>query len=166
VLPWVGIAPPYHFTENVAQIGNWLVPAVVLGSGIALHALVTKRLPLCLAWFGGFLAQAFLRAWVFNLSLLPLLVPISGVAFILFTLYMIPDPATTPLALKRQVIFGLTVATAYGSLQCLHVVYGLFFSLVLVCGLRGILICLIGCQARIRRAGPVAAPHPIYVARQ
>ena len=25
LMPWVGIAPPYHFTENVVGIWNWII---------------------------------------------------------------------------------------------------------------------------------------------
>jgi enediyne biosynthesis protein E5 len=137
VLPWVGLAPPYHFTENVADMGNWLVPATVLATGITLHAVVTKRLPLCLAWLIGFVGQALTRAWWSGDTALPFLVPMTGAAFILFTLYMLPDPATTPLNAKRQVVFGVAVAATYAACQVFHIVYGLFFSLLTVCALRG-----------------------------
>jgi len=61
----------------------------------------------------------------------------TSAAFILFTLYMIPDPATTPLEWKRQVAFGLAVAALYGVLITSHIVFGLFFALVGVCLMRG-----------------------------
>ena len=38
--------------------------------------------------------------------------------------------------------FGLSVATAYGALMALHVVFGLFFSLLIVCGVRGTALAL------------------------
>lgn len=66
----------------------------------------------------------------------------TSAAFIIFTLYMIPDPATTPLKREQQILFGLAVAAVYGLLQALHVVYGLFFALVIVCGLRGLFLWL------------------------
>src|SRR4029079_5227575 len=66
------------------------------------------------------------------------LMPMTSAAFIIFTLYMIPDPATTPLHPKRQVFFGFSVAIVYGTLQMLHVVFGLFFALLIVCAIRGL----------------------------
>jgi hypothetical protein len=51
---------------------------------------------------------------------------------------MIPDPATTPLKAWRQVLFGLGVATVCGIIQVLHLVFGLFFALLIVCAIRGI----------------------------
>jgi len=51
---------------------------------------------------------------------------------------MIPDPATTPLAPRRQVLFGLAIAALYGMLFVLHVVFGLFIALASVSLCRGI----------------------------
>jgi len=39
--------------------------------------------------------------------------PMTSAAFIVFTLYMIPDPATTPLKPARQALFGFSVAMVY-----------------------------------------------------
>src|SRR5882762_1920545 len=64
--------------------------------------------------------------------------PMTGAAFILFTLYMIPDPATTPLKPARQVLFGFSVAVVYATLQLLHLLFGLFFALLTVCAIRGL----------------------------
>ncbi len=147
--PWIGLAPPYHFTENVTGIWHWVIPGFVLVTGIIIHALFTGRLPLCLAWIGGFLAQAFIRVWWFDLPWQVPLVPMTSAAFILFTLYMIPDPATTPLEPRRQVIFGLSVAAVYGLLLVEHIVFGLFLALFLVCALRGLTLIL---AAQWRRA--------------
>src|SRR5262249_48066853 len=77
LLPWVGVAPPYHFTENVAGWGNWLVPGLILLTGILLHAIITKRLPVCVAWLLAFAGQALIRSWWLNMPLLPLLVPVT-----------------------------------------------------------------------------------------
>ena len=30
LFPWVGIAPPYHFSENLQGIGSWILPAVIV----------------------------------------------------------------------------------------------------------------------------------------
>lgn len=137
MFPWIGLAPPYQFTENVTGIWHWIIPGAVLFTGIIIHALFTGRLPLCLAWIGGFLAQAFVRSWYFDIPWMVPLIPMTSAAFILFTLYMIPDPATTPLNKWRQVLFGLSVAAVYGVLLVNHVVFGLFIALLLVCGIRG-----------------------------
>lgn len=136
--PWVSIAPPYHFMANATGAWNWIVPAIILASGIGVHGLATGRLPLVTAWIIGFLTQAFLRHLVLGVPLASPLIPMTSSAFIIFTLYMIPDPATTPFERKAQIAFGLAVAIVYGFIQVSHQVYGLFGALVLVSMTRGI----------------------------
>lgn len=138
LMPWVGLAPPYQFTENITGIWDWVLPGIVLFSGIIVHALFTGRLPLVMAWIGGFVLQALLRSWYFDIPWQVPLIPMTSAAFILFTLYMIPDPATTPINRHRQIMFGLAVATVYAILQITHIVFGLFLALILVCGARGV----------------------------
>jgi Na+-translocating ferredoxin:NAD+ oxidoreductase RnfD subunit len=136
----VGLTPPYQFTENISGLWDWGVPIFVLMSGIVMHARFTGRFPLVAAWIAGFLAQGQLRAYLFDIPWMVPILPMTSAAFIIFTLYMIPDPATTPIKPRHQVAFGLAVAAVYGVLQALHVVFGLFFALILVCAVRGILL--------------------------
>ncbi len=138
--PWVGIAQPYMFTENLSGIGDWILPAIIVTSGSFLNAKLTLRMPLILAWLGGFVLQAAVRHFLFGNLFLPSLNPMTGVAFLLFTFYMVTDPATTPSSLRGQVVFGFSVAAGYGILMALHVVFGLFFSLTSVCVVRGALL--------------------------
>jgi hypothetical protein len=136
----VGIAPPYHFTENLTGAGDWILPAVIVVSGSVLNARFTHRLPLIAAWLSGFVIQAGVRSVLLGAPLTAALLPMTGVAFILFTFYMVTDPATTPSEPRAQVAFGVAVAVAYGLLVVGHVVFGLFFGLAAVCGLRGLLM--------------------------
>lgn len=136
--PWVGIAPPYMFTEALGPLGDWALPAVIITSGSLLNALFTRRLPLVASWLVGFFLQASLRHLVLGSPLAAALMPMSGIAFLLFTFYMITDPATTPARARDQVFFGLSVAAAYGVLLTFHVVFGLFFGLTLVCAGRAL----------------------------
>jgi hypothetical protein len=138
LFPDVGFAPPYHFTENITGLWDWGVPLIVLISGVIIHALFTGRLPLVAAWIGGFILQGIVRAAIFGVPLFVPLMPMTSAAFIIFTLYMIPDPATTPLKPARQALFGFAVAAVYGILQSLHLVFGLFFALLAVCAIRGL----------------------------
>ncbi len=156
LFPEVGFAPPYHFTSNLNGIGYLALPLIVLVSGIIIHALFTGRLPLCLAWVGGFIVQGLLRSWWFGTPWIPPLVPMTSAAFILFTLYMIPDPATTPIKPLRQAAFGFSTAVAYGLLQVAHVVFGLFLALVIVSALRGMGLYLIAAI----QAGQAALAKP------
>lgn len=153
LLPAVGLAPPYHFTENVTGIWDWVVPGVILFTGILVHAVSTGRLPLILAWLGGFVVQALLRSHYFGTPMLAPIAPMTSVGFILFTLYMLPDPGTTPLKTRAQVLFGLAVAAVYGLIQVNHVLFGLVLSLTLVCGLRGLWLIAVA-----RLAQPIPRP--------
>jgi hypothetical protein len=138
VFSWVSIAPPYQFTENMTGAGDWILPAVIVCTGTFLNARFTHRLPLIAAWIGGFVAQAALRSLFFDTPFEAALVPMTGVAFILYTFYMVTDPATTPAGRREQIAFGLSVAAVYGLLIVTHVVFGLFFALTIVCTFRGL----------------------------
>jgi hypothetical protein len=134
---WVGISPPYHFTENIVGAGDWILPGVIICSGTFLNARFTRRLPLIGAWLSCFALQALLRHWLLGAQLEAALLPMTGVAFILYTFYMVTDPATTPSGTRSQIIFGAAVAIAYGVLVICHVVFALFFALLIVCAARG-----------------------------
>jgi enediyne biosynthesis protein E5 len=135
---WVGIAPPYQFTESLGAAGDWILPAIIVVSGTFLNARFTRKLPLIAAWLGGFALQAIIRSLLCATSLLAALGPMTGVAFILFTFYMVTDPATSPSHHKGQILFGISVAAAYAMLVMMHVVFGLFFGLTIVCAVRGL----------------------------
>jgi hypothetical protein len=149
LFPWVGIAPPYHFTNNVSGGVDWLLPLGVLMLGSMLNAKLTGRVPLILAWLGGFVAQAVVRWLVFDHALVGALLPMTGLAFILFTNYMITDPGTTPSRTRNQICFGLTAAAVYSVLVLSGISFGLFFALVITCGLRALVLL----YTRFRPAG-------------
>jgi len=164
LFPWVGIAPPYHFTENLSGLGDWIVPGLLVASGTLLNVNLTKKGPLILGWLGGFAGQAVLRNLLFGTPLIAALLPMTGVAFLLFTFYMITDPGTTPFKPRNQVTFGVAVAAVYGLLVTVHVVFGLFFALTIVSTLRG--LCLYSPAFAERRARSKAeVPAPAVVER-
>lgn len=134
LFPSVGMLAPYMFTENYGYPVDFIVPAVVLLAGTMLNAQLTGRMPLILAWVGGFAAQAVLRGVLQpDMAVLGELSAVTGTAFILYTNYMITDPGTTPVSRRSQVGFGLATAAVYALLIDLHVVYAIFWSLTLVC---------------------------------
>lgn len=136
VFTWVSISPPYHFTENLDRIGDWLLPAIIVVTGSFLNARFTRRLPLIAAWLIGFVAQAAIRSAIFETPLVAGLLPMTGLPFVLYTFYMVTDPATTPFRTRSQIAFGAGVAMVYGVLLVTHIVFGLFFALTIVCTLR------------------------------
>ena len=126
-------------------------------SGTFLNTRYTKRLPLIAAWVGVFVLQAVVRWALFDAALLPALAPATGVAFVLFTFYMVTDPPTTPSGTRAQILFGGSVAALYGVLLAVHVVFGFFFALAIVCTVRGASIAL-------RRVVTVETPDVVAAA--
>ena len=138
LFPSIGVAPPYHFTENLTGMWHWALPGFVLATGIIVHGLFTGRLTLVLTWLVAFIIQGQLRSWYFGTSWIVPLTPMTSAAFMVFTLYMIPDPATTPVKPLRQALFAIAIAAVYGVLLVEHMVYGLFIALAIVCAMRGV----------------------------
>ena len=147
--PWVGIAPPYQFTEALSGAGDWLLPGLIIVTGSLMNARFTRRWPLIIAWLSGFVAQAILRSVVFGTPTVAGLLPMTGMAFLLYTFYMVTDPATTPSAPRAQVAFGLAVAATYGCLMLFHVVFGLFFALTIVCTVRALILYGVALNSRL-----------------
>ncbi|MFD4673332.1 enediyne biosynthesis protein UnbU [Lentzea sp. NPDC058450] len=137
LFPWVGIAPPYHFTNEPTGAIDWILPLAILGAGTMINAKLTGKLPLIMGWVGGFALQAFLRWAIFDHAFLAALLPMTGLAFVIFTNYMITDPGSTPVSKRNQALFGVATAFTYGILVLNGVVFGFFFALVIVCILRG-----------------------------
>jgi Na+-translocating ferredoxin:NAD+ oxidoreductase RnfD subunit len=161
LFPWVGIAPPYHFTENLVGAGSWILPGIMVISGTFLNAKFTHKLPLIGTWLGCFALQALVRSWLFGTPVAAAWLPMTGVAFLLYTFYMVTDPATSPSSPRGQMVFGAAVACAYAVLMLAHVVFGLFFALTIVCALRGAILYWESRQAQPRRVQPM--PEPVEV---
>jgi hypothetical protein len=137
LFPSVGIAPPYQFTENISGALDWLLPLIVICTGSYLNTRATGRVPLILAWLAAFAAQAVMRGLVHDTPVLAGLAPMTGFAFILFTFYMITDPATSPSRPAAQIAFGCAVAALYALFMEVHVVFGQFYALTIVTACRG-----------------------------
>ncbi|WP_282685245.1 MULTISPECIES: enediyne biosynthesis protein [unclassified Streptomyces] len=135
---WISIAPPYQFTENANTFLRVGIPLVIATAGTVINAMLTKRIPLIVGWLGAFVIQAVVRHFVWDVAIWSALGPMSGVAFVLFTNYMITDPGTTPSKGRNQFMFGASVAMVYGLLMVFNVVYTLFFATTIVCAVRGI----------------------------
>jgi enediyne biosynthesis protein E5 len=150
LFPSIGVAPPYHFTENLTGMWHWALPGFVLATGLIVHGLFTGRLILVLTWLVAFVIQGQLRSWYFGTSWIVPLTPMTSAAFMVFTLYMIPDPATTPVKPLRQVLFGIAIAAVYGVLLVVHMVYCLFIGLAIVCAMRGVSLYALAAWQSIR----------------
>jgi hypothetical protein len=135
---WASIAPPYEFTENANFYFRIMIPLILATSGTVINAMLTRKMPLLLGWMGAFAIQAFVRHWLWHVALYSALGVMTGVAFVLFTNYMISDPGTTPFKPRPQFMFGSACAVVYGILMLFNVVYTLFFAITIVCALRGL----------------------------
>lgn len=156
LFPTVGIAPPYQFTENTSGIVDWILPLIIICSGSYLNIKATGRMPLIIAWVSAFAMQATIRSAINGTPLMAAWLPMTGFAFILFTFYMITDPATSPSRMSSQIVFAAAVAAFYGLLMELHVVFGLFYALTIVTGARGCWILLTGLRRTAERAPPTS----------
>lgn len=158
IFPWVSIAPPYHFTEYLSGIGDWVVPAAILVFGTMLNAKLTRRMWVVVGWVGVFALQAVIRGVVFDTAIPSALAVMTGVAFVLFTNYMITDPGTTPSRPLSQFAFGGGTAALYGLLTGLHVAYGIFLALAAVCLIRGGFLWALEISRRVRQSEEGAEP--------
>ncbi|HEX8082042.1 MAG TPA: enediyne biosynthesis protein UnbU [Jatrophihabitans sp.] len=158
---WVSIAPPYQFTENANTFFRIMIPFIIIISGTVLNAMLTRKVPLIVGWLGGYAIQSFVRAGIWDVALFSALSSMTGVAFVLFTNYMITDPGTTPMKARAQFMFGSAVAVVYGVMMELNITYTLFFALVVVCLIRGFGWWGVSLLQRMRsRSAPDAAtPH-------
>jgi hypothetical protein len=136
--PWVNMVPPYHFTENVSGTFKLFIPMLILTSGTVLNAVLTKKVMLIMGWVGAFVIQALVRWALFDVAVLSALAVMTGVAFVLFTNYMITDPGTSPFGGRPQFVFGASVGVVYGVLMSFNIVYTLFFAVTIVCLVRGV----------------------------
>ncbi|GAA0975589.1 hypothetical protein GCM10009555_033730 [Acrocarpospora macrocephala] len=137
VFPWASIAPPYHFTEHITGALDWLLPLGIVMAGTMINAMLTGRTYLIMAWLGGFALQALVRGVLLDVNILGGLATMTGVAFVLFTNYMITDPGTSPSKPGAQIAFGGGVALTYGVLTGMSIPYGIFFATAIVCLVRG-----------------------------
>lgn len=137
---WISIAPPYHFTEHVNDLISWIIVAVILISGTVLNSMLTGRMWLIAGWLSFFVIQAVVRGWLFDTSIPAALAMGTGVAFVLFTNYMVTDPGTSPSKPFAQFAFGAGIAIVYGFLMVAHIAYGLFFATAIVCLIRGLFL--------------------------
>ncbi|HTU73909.1 MAG TPA: RnfABCDGE type electron transport complex subunit D [Trebonia sp.] len=158
IFSWVGVGLPYQFTETTDGILAWIIPLAVFSSGLMLNWKLTGKMPLVLGWAGGFALQAILRGLDPSISVRGALAPMTGLAFLLFTTYMITDPSTSPVRPRNQVIFGLACAGGYAAFMIAHIVYGIFYSVVIVCAIRGTYHWVIYWRARRQRAS--SSPEP------
>lgn len=136
----VNVAPGYQFTTNLGHWADFVLPAFVLTLGTIFNGKLTGRLPLVLAWFGFFALQAVVRALWHEGPLHWGLMPFTSFTFLLYSLYMVTEPSTTPTSVRNQIIFGAFAAFCYAVLVELGYVYALFWALLIANGARALVL--------------------------
>jgi enediyne biosynthesis protein E5 len=134
---WTGMLP-WMYTADLHGAWDWLVPLIIVMLGVRLNILFTGRVPTILSWLSTFVLLAAVRAWIFGYPFPGQLVVLTGIPMVLFTLYMITDPQTSPSQLRSQILFGSGIAFAYSVLLALHVQYTMFYSVTAICTIRGL----------------------------
>jgi Na+-translocating ferredoxin:NAD+ oxidoreductase RnfD subunit len=140
LFPVIAPSVPYQFTEHLSGGANRALPVLVLCVGTFMNWRYTQRMPLVLSWVAAFTVQGLARCLLYGLPLSVGLAPMTGVAFVLFTFYMITDPGATPSRRRGQVVFGAATAFVYAALMMAHVGFALFYALLITSAARGLLL--------------------------
>ena len=133
---WTGVLP-WSYTIELHGVFDWLVPLLIVGLGMRLNLLFTGRIPTVLSWLVTFVALGAGRAWFQHSPVVAELVVLTGIPMVLFTFYMITDPQTSPSRRSSQIAFGAGIALAYSVLLLLHLQYTMFYSVTVICVIRG-----------------------------
>lgn len=153
---WTGMLP-WGYTADLHGVWDWLVPLIILMLGVRLNILFTGRMPTILSWLITFVALAAVRSWFFGYPVSGQLVVLTGIPMVLFTLYMITDPQTSPSSMRSQILFGSGIALAYSILLVAHVQFTMFYSVTAICAIRGLWLFALDFQERFRQpAGNLA----------
>lgn len=129
----------YASSFVVSHPGRWtstLGGAAAVAALGAFAAYRARRLWASGAYAAAFALAALLRARLTSQPPLFPLAPMSGAAFQLFAFYMITDPATSPSAPRRQLVFGASVALLDALLRHREWTEAPFVALLLVCAAR------------------------------
>ena len=154
---WTGMLP-WMYTTDLHGAWDWVVPAVIVMLGVRLNIMFTGRIPTILSWLSSFFIFAAIRSWIFGYPYAGQLVVLTGIPMVLFTLYMITDPQTSPSSRRSQICFGAGIALAYSVLLALHVQYTMFYSVTAICTIRGLWLFALDLRERsAKRSGDLAA---------
>jgi hypothetical protein len=159
---WTGVLP-WGYTVNLHGVWDWLVPLAIVMLGMRLNILFTGRIPTITAWLSTFIVFAVIRSYVVHSTIAAELVVLTGIPMVLFTFYMITDPQTSPSRLRSQILFGSGIAFAYTVLLYLHVQYTMFYSVTVVCAIRGLCLATLSLRAPATAPAPIVEPAPLRV---
>lgn len=129
---------PWAYTIDISGAADVLFPLAVVMLGTRLNVLFTKRVPLILAFLVTFALQGLVRSFLYGAPAMGELSSMTGIAFILYTFYMITDPMTSPVRLRSQILFGASISVVYGILMVVHLQFAAFYAVAAVTCARGV----------------------------
>lgn len=138
-LPWCS-SLPWMYMAGLDDWGKIAFPIFTLILGVRTNILYVKRMTTIFSFVIAFVVQAFARSLLMGTPIGSDLAPLTGYVMILFLLFMITDPMTSPSRVKNQIIFGASMPLVYGVLMLFETVYVLFYSVWLVAAVRGLIL--------------------------
>jgi hypothetical protein len=159
---WTGVLP-WAYTIDLPGAWKWIVPLIIVALGMRLNLLFTGRLPTIASWLVTFVLLAFFRTWYRGSPITAELVVLTGIPMVLFTLYMITDPQTSPSGLRSQILFGSGIAVAYCILLLIRIQYTMFYSVTAVCAIRGMYLAALSLRDRYLKPVPSLVQTPVAV---
>jgi hypothetical protein len=148
---WTGVLP-WGFTVDLHGWADAALPLIIVMLGMRLNLMFTGRLPTIASWLATFILLGYCRALFKGTGVATELVVLTGIPMVLFTFYMITDPQTSPSRLRSQIIYGSSIAACYSALLMLTVNYTMFYSVTIVCAVRG--LWLLAVYLRAESAAP------------
>ena len=152
---------PAAVASLTQQWGNELAPMLIIWALGATILYRLRRLHICLAYVGAFVAFAAFRAALpghHDLGLWPAftaeVAPVTGPVYQLFICFMITDPKSTVAGVGPQCLVAVCVAAAECILRLMGNVHAPYFALFLV----GPAANLLEIAWKSRRGGPIPAP--------
>jgi hypothetical protein len=145
---------PWGYTVDLHGAWDWIVPAIIVMLGTRLNIMFTGRTPTIISWLTSFVLFAALRSWYLGYPFPGQLVVLTGIPMVLFTLYMITDPQTSPSKLSSQILFGSGIAFAYSLLLMAHLQFTMFYSVAAVCMVRGMWLYWVDLRETSRAPAP------------
>jgi enediyne biosynthesis protein E5 len=86
-----------------------------------------------------FLVGVLIRSSIMNLPVTTVLMPMTGSSFMLYTFYMISDPATTPRSRNGQILFGCCLAALDTILRYNRVLHSPLYALFMLTAIYSLL---------------------------
>lgn len=150
---------PTAVASLTVQWGNSNAPMIIVWALGSIILWRLKRLHICVAYVGAFIAFAGLRSLLPGHPFVTELAPITGPVYQLFIFFMITDPKSTVSGVLPQCAVAVAVAAAECVLRLMGNIHAPYFALFFV----GPLANLIEIAWKSRRSTPPVMPNTAAV---